>query len=80
VTVTTQIGDIAFWWRKRVTVVDWSASQVNKFSHEMFPKSEDTHDDFYVHCWTYDSAIERLKVVLHSIQPQPAIAEKAKET
>lgn len=71
VTITTRIGDISFWWRKRVAVLDWKASQAEKSSHELFPECKDTHDDSYVHCWTYESAIERLKVVVGSVVVTP---------
>ena len=64
VTITTQIGDIDFYWRKRVCVLDWSKSHVQVPAHELLPDCTDTRLDYGVHCWSYEAAIERLKLLL----------------
>jgi hypothetical protein len=70
VTIISQIGNISFWWRKRVAVINWEESQAKKTAHELFPDCKDTMGDFYVHCWDYDSVIKRLKAVVASVPPK----------
>lgn len=66
VTVTTNIGNIDFWLRKRVSVIDWSPIEDTKTAKELFPTSTDTMGDRMIHCWDYATVIARLKAVLAS--------------
>ena len=63
VAITTRIGVIEFWWRKRVCVLEWSRSDCKKTSAELFPDTTDTSDPYEIHCWGYESALTRLKKI-----------------
>jgi hypothetical protein len=63
VTIETGIGTIEFWWRKRVTVIDWTKTVCHKTADELFPDAKDTKDGRSIHCWSYDSVRERLRAI-----------------
>lgn len=66
VRILTQIGVIEFWWRKRVTVIDWLHSRCTAEVDELFPTVTDTADGRHLHCWSYDDAILRLTLIRES--------------
>ena len=58
--VTTRIGVIEVGWRKRVMVIDWSASDVTKTAAELFAGEDVTKGDRMIHAWSYEKATEYL--------------------
>ncbi len=63
--VTTKIGPIKIGWRKRVISISWKDSDVVKTADELFPEEDTTKDHQMIHAWTYEKAVEYLKI-LHS--------------
>lgn len=62
-TVTTRIGVIEFWWRKRVCVLKWEGVEFKATASALFPAATDTVGEYDIHCWDYETAIERLKAI-----------------
>ena len=58
--VTTRVGVIEVGWRKRVIVIDWSASDVTKTAAELFAGEDVTKGDRMIHAWSYEKATEYL--------------------
>jgi len=56
--VTTEIGHIKTGWRKRVIVIDWSQTIVDKKADTLFPEEDVTKDGQMIHAWGYDKAKE----------------------
>lgn len=54
--VTTRIGRFKIGWRKRVMVVDWSATQVKATANKLFPLEDVTKDGCLIHAWTIEKA------------------------
>lgn len=66
VTITTQIGKIDFWLRKRVSVINWEKVIGGKSAEELFVGTSDTHGGREIHCWDYDTVTARLIAVRKS--------------
>lgn len=66
VTVTTQIGKIDFWLRKRVSVLNWEKTTGTEPTSKLFAGTSDTHEEREIHCWNTDTAIERLIAIRRS--------------
>lgn len=58
--VTTPKGRITIGWRKRVINLDWSDSDIKADGNELFKGEKTTTGKNYIHCWSYDKAIEYL--------------------
>lgn len=58
--VTTRVGVVKVGWRKRVLVVDWSASDVTKTAADLFADENTTKDGRMIHAWSYEKATEYL--------------------
>lgn len=69
-TITTKIGRIDIGWRKRVILIDWSDTIINKSSQELFPNEEVTKFDSSIHAWGYEKAKEYLNVLLTNFAPR----------
>ena len=54
--VTTQIGRFKIGWRKRVILLDWSATVGTKTSDELFKAEDVTKDTRMIHAWSLDDA------------------------
>lgn len=62
--VTTTKGTITIGWRKRVIEIDWSKSDVEKKSNELFLNEDVTKGDYYIHAWGYEKAQEYIDIIL----------------
>ncbi len=58
--VTTDKGRIKLGWRKRVLNLDWSDSDLGIDGEVMFKGENTTTGQSYIHCWSYEKAIEYL--------------------
>jgi len=61
--VTTAKGPIKIGWRKRVINIDWSESDINIKSEELFPNENVTKYDNLIHAWGYEKAVEYLTIL-----------------
>jgi hypothetical protein len=61
--VTTRVGVIKVGWRKRVMVVDWSASDVTSTAQDLFAGEDTTKGDRMIHAWSYEKATEYLSKI-----------------
>ena len=69
--VTTSFGHIKIGWRKRVLLIDWSRTRIEKSGAELFPNETVTKGGgageykreqySYIHAWGYEKAVEYLK-------------------
>lgn len=62
--VTTKKGHIKIGWRKRVIVIDWSASIIEAESDTLFPDEDVTKGEKYIHAWGYEKAQEYIDKIL----------------
>lgn len=76
ISARTQIGDVEFWWRKNVCVIDWHASDCTVKANVIFPVTADTLGDFFVHCWSIDSAQRRLEKVRLATEADPSMRRR----
>lgn len=65
--VTTRLGVIEIGWRKRVIVIDWSASDVTKTAAELFADEDVTKGVRMIHAWSYEKATEYLTKIAESM-------------
>lgn len=64
--VTTRAGVIEVGWRKRVIVIDWSASDVTKTAADLFADENVTKGDRMIHAYSYEKATEYLTKIAGS--------------
>lgn len=65
--VTTKLGRIKIGWRKRVILIDWEGSDIQKRAEDIFPTEDVTKGDFYIHAWGLDKAVEYLVKLLNKL-------------
>ena len=65
--VTTPKGRIKIGWRKRVIVVDWSDTVVNKTADELFSDEDVTKGKQMIHAWGYEKAAEYINTILFPV-------------
>ena len=63
--VVTTVGLIIVGWRKRVLVIDWTGSDINKTADELFPDQDTTMEGMSIHAWNYDKAREYIATLMN---------------
>lgn len=64
--VTTNRGRIKIGWRKRVINIDWSDSDVQALSNDLFPDEDVTKEKRLIHAWSYEKAKEYIAKILNN--------------
>lgn len=59
--VTTRLGHFKVGWRKRVIVLDWSRTIIQKIAREVFLHEDVTKEGHMIHAWGYEKLAEYLK-------------------